>query len=78
VLTEEYAHQIARDWNAKKPHGVGYVTAFDVPAEVVDRYEPHQVGARVHTELWIPAEDLDALNAAIIGAIRILAEYRAP
>ncbi|HEV2740560.1 MAG TPA: hypothetical protein VGU66_18515 [Candidatus Elarobacter sp.] len=76
VLNEEYAHQIARDWNTKEPDAIGYVTAFDVRAEIADQYAPQQVGGKIHTELWIPAEDLPAFNAAIIGKIRILAEYR--
>jgi hypothetical protein len=29
----------------------------------------------MHTELWVPAEDLQAFNDAIVGEIRILAEY---
>ena len=76
MLNEEYAHQIARDWNTKEPESIGYVTAFEVRADLVDRYTPQQVGARMHTGLWIPAEDLPAFNDAIIGQIRILAEYR--
>jgi hypothetical protein len=78
VLNFEYAEQIARDWNSKDDrHGnVGYVTEFDVPVDVADRYEPQQVGSRVHRELWIPAEELQQFNAAIIGRIRVVAEYR--
>lgn len=30
---------------------------------------PEIVGARHHEELWIPAEELDALNDAIVGKI---------
>ncbi|HTJ28267.1 MAG TPA: hypothetical protein VMA36_19065 [Candidatus Limnocylindria bacterium] len=76
VLTEPYAHEIARDWNTKEPTGIGYVTAFDVASDVVARYEPQRVGAAHHTELWVPAEDLDGFNDAIIGEIRIIATYR--
>ncbi len=75
VLNEEYAHQIARDWNTKEPASIGYVTAFEVQAEVIEKYTPQQVGAKQHTELWIPAEDLEKFNEAIVGEIRILAEY---
>jgi hypothetical protein len=75
VLTEEYAHQIARDWNTKEPEAIGYVTAFNVRIDALDKYAPQQVGAKEHTELWIPAEDLDSFNEAIIGEIKILAEY---
>ena len=37
VLNEEYAGQIARDWNAKL-EGVGYVTRFRVHNEYLNRY----------------------------------------
>jgi hypothetical protein len=75
VLNEEYAHQIARNWNTKEPDSIGYVTAFDVRTEVLDKYSPQQVGAKQHTELWIPAEDLESFNEALVGQIRILAKY---
>lgn len=70
VLTEEYAHQIARDWNTKEPEGTGYVTAFEVRVEAIEKYPEKQVGAKQHKELWIPAEDLDSFNEAIIGKIK--------
>jgi hypothetical protein len=78
VLNFEYAEQIARDWNSKDERhaNVGYVTEFDVRVEVVDRYAPQQVGSRLHQELWVPAEDLEAFNEAIVGEIRVVAEYR--
>jgi hypothetical protein len=74
VLDEDYAHQIARDWNVKES-GAGYVTAFDVDVAVADRYVAQQVGARNHVELWVPAEDLAEFNAAIVPPIRIIAKY---
>lgn len=74
VLNEEYAIQIARDWNA--PRGGGWVTRFDVQRSFLDAYEVKQVGDRTHLEYWIPAEDLAALNNAIVGVIRVTAEFR--
>jgi hypothetical protein len=78
VLTEDYAHQIARDWNTRDAASgyVGYVTRFEVPASVLERYPVQTVGARVHQELWIPAEELAAFNTQIIGTIDVIAEYR--
>lgn len=77
VTNEEYARQIARDWNVKyNDDHRGYVTAFDVRAEVADSYERKIVGGRIHEELWVPAEELGAFNAAIIGPIRLIATYR--
>src|SRR6476659_530151 len=63
VLNEEYATQIARDWNAKyNPDKLGYVTKFAVRKEFLDNYEIKVVGGRVHQEYWIPAEDLEEFN----------------
>jgi hypothetical protein len=78
VRNFEYAEQIARDWNSKDERhaNVGFVTEFDVRADFLGRYEPHQVGARMHSEFWIPAEDLVDFNAAIVGLIRVVTEYR--
>lgn len=75
VLNEAYATQIARDWNAKAS-GAGFVTRFRVRAEVARRYPPQVVGASIHQELWVPAEELDAFNAAIVGPIEVIAEFR--
>ena len=76
VLNEDYATRIARDWNVKAS-GAGYVTRFDVAAEFLERYEVQQVGGRTILEYWIPAEDLDELNAHIVGRIEVVAEFRA-
>ena len=56
---------IARDWNVPAS-GAGWVT----------RYEVHQVGGRTILEYWIPAEELDELNANIVGPISVVAEFR--
>ncbi len=73
VLTEEYATKIARDWNA--PRGGGYVTKFRVERAFLNRYEVQEAGGRAHLEYWIPAEDLPAFNAAIIGEIEVTARF---
>ena len=80
VLTEEYAIQIARDWNTRDPNSgyAGYVLRFRVQAAFLARYPVQQVGAAQHREYWIPAEELTAFNAAIVGLIEILHEFRAP
>src|SRR5438132_5852887 len=57
VLNEEYARQIARDWNVKAS-GAGYVTRFAIRAGFAARYPAKTVGSSVHKELWIPAEEL--------------------
>lgn len=77
VCNEEYATQIARDWNAKRNDPkVGYVTRFQVRAEYLSRYEAQIVGGSVHEEYWIPAEKLEEFNQNIVGQIEVIAEYR--
>jgi hypothetical protein len=56
--------------------GAGFVTRFQVRRSFLDKYQVHQVGGRGIEEFWIPAEDLPALNAAIVGTIGVTAEYR--
>jgi hypothetical protein len=74
VLNEEYATQIAQDWNVAAS-GFGYVTRFKVRKSFLDRYEVHQVGGQSILEYWIPAEDLPALNASIVGQIELVGKY---
>ena len=76
VLNEEYARQIARNWNVPAS-GAGFVTRFAVRKEFLARYAEQQVGASVHRELWIPAEDLVEMNRSIVGLIEVIAEYKA-
>lgn len=75
VLNEEYARQIAREWNVPAS-GSGYVTRFAVRKEFVARYEEQKVGASVHRELWIPAGELAEMNRNIVGLIEVIAEYK--
>ena len=74
VLNEEYAAQIAERWNVPES-GAGYVTAFDVDAEYLAKFEVKQVGGREHLELWVPAEELATFNQHIIGVIRVVREF---
>jgi len=76
VLEEEYATQIARDWNAKyNIPPIGYVTRFTVLSEFLQRYEVHTAGSSPHREYWIPAEDLSEFNNNIVGRIEVIAVY---
>jgi hypothetical protein len=76
VLSREYAQQIAKQWNTKdsagQPTQAGFVTAFDLPTECLERYEERTVGSSLHRELWVPAEELDAFNNEIRGRIRVV------
>jgi hypothetical protein len=78
VLTEEYAVQIARDWNTKDEASSyeGYVLRFEVRKEFLGRYEIHTVGSPNHREYWIPADDLQEFNRNIVGAIEVIHQFR--
>lgn len=79
VTNEAYAVQIARDWNTRDAASgfVGYVTRFRVRVDFLTAYPPQVVGAARHTEYWIPAEEMDAFNAALVGTIEVTHEFRA-
>ena len=77
VLNQEYAAQIARDWNARDQNiGAGFVTRFRVRTEFLSRFEVRTVGGSIHKEYWIPAEDLLEFNRNIVGKIEVIAEFR--
>lgn len=79
VQNEEYAIQIARDWNAKNPKiGAGFVTRFRIRTEYLDRFELKTVGSAIHKEYWIPAQELFEFNRNIAGKIEVIAEFGAP
>jgi len=42
----------------------------------MERYPVQTVGASNHTEWWIPAEDLAAMNDNIVGLIEVIAEFQ--
>jgi hypothetical protein len=65
VTNEEYATQIARDWNVRQS-GSGFVTRFQIRAEFAARYPIQKVGGAVHTELWVPADEIPEFNRNII------------
>jgi hypothetical protein len=75
VTNEAYAKQIAIEWNIGAS-GVGYVTRFHVRQAFMDRYARQKVGGDIHTEWWIPAEELEELNDNIVGLIEVIGEYR--
>lgn len=76
VTNEEYATQIARDWNARlNADKAGFVTRFRVAKAYLDGFERQVVGGSEHEEYWIPAEDLTEFNANIVGPIEVIAEF---
>jgi hypothetical protein len=80
VLNREYAEQIARDWNVRDQQSgySGYVLEFQVDSEYLERFQIQKVGGKSHLEYWIPAEELQEFNRHIVGAIRIVASFKAP
>lgn len=74
VLNEEYAAEIASQWNTKDEFGnyLGFVTKFEVAKQEFDKYEVKNVGGSIHDELWVSAEELDNFNKAIQGDIEIV------
>jgi hypothetical protein len=77
VLNEEYATQIARDWNAKDSQSrVGYVTRFAVRTSYLSQFAVQKVGGALHLEYWIPAEKLEEFNQNIVGKIEVISEFR--
>jgi hypothetical protein len=76
VASEAYARKIARDWNVPAS-GVGYVTHFEVSGTLMARYPLHEAGGRAHMEYWVPAQELEAFNAAIVRRIRVVAAFDA-
>jgi hypothetical protein len=74
VLNEEYARQIAREWNVPAS-GAGYVVKFSLRKDFANRYPIQKVGSSIHQELWIPAEELAEMNRNIVGPIEVIAEF---
>lgn len=80
VLNRQYAEQIALQWNTKDEFSgfCGLVTEFSVADSIVQKYEVKEVGAEVHQELWVPAEELDEFNRAIDGPIEVINAFFGP
>jgi hypothetical protein len=74
VMNEEYAIQIARDWNVSAS-GSGFVTRFELPAGYLAKFTVQNVGGAVHDELWVPAEELEEFNDNIIGHIIVTRSF---
>jgi len=74
VCNERYAREIAERWNAKGD-ARGFVLRFEVESRFLAKYVPQVVGASYHQEYWIPAEELDAFNSAIVGHIEVVVRY---
>ena len=75
VLSEDSAIKIARDWNVPAS-GSGFVTRFEVRNSYLANVDVQEAGGKAHLEYWIPAEQMDTFNAAIVGQIEVIHEFR--
>ena len=78
VTTRLYAEKIARGWNSvlPAPDNYGFVTRFEIRQDMAARYPIQSAGGRDHEELWVPAEELDDFNQAILGKIEVIAAFK--
>jgi hypothetical protein len=76
VMNLEYARQISVEWNVPA-YGTGYVTRFEVDSIYLKKFDIQNVGAAMHNELWIPAEELEEFNSHIIGKIEVIETHTA-
>lgn len=77
VLNQEYAEQIAFEWNTHDEASgyCGIVTQFKISESLFQKYEPQNVGGTNHDELWVPAEELETFNQHIHGKIEIVKTF---
>ena len=73
-MNEEYAMQIARDWNVAAS-GSGFVTKFEVDTAYLSQFIIQNVGGLIHNELWVPAEELEEFNKHIVGHIEVTKSF---
>jgi hypothetical protein len=76
VMNEEYAIQIARDWNVPAS-GSGFVTKFAVKKDYLKKFHIQTVGGPINKELWVPAEELEEFNENIVGKIEVTKSFYA-
>lgn len=77
VVEEEYAIEIAKDWNLEDKFSgyCGFVLQFDVDDDFVKKYPVQIAGKSRHKELWIPASELSDFNENILGYIRVMHSF---
>ena len=77
VLNQAYAEQIAQEWNTRDAFSgyCGVVTRFEVQSSYIRHFKVENVGAAIHNELWIPAEELKNFNKHILGTIEVISAF---
>jgi len=78
VLNQDYAEQIASEWNTKDEFSgyVGYVLEFEVDDGYLSQFDIQTVGASRHQEYWIPSEKLCEFNNHIMGQINVIRKFK--
>ncbi|WP_426490241.1 hypothetical protein [Hymenobacter sp. 102] len=71
VLHEQYAAQIAHEWNVPD-YDVCYVLRFAVEADYADLFPVQDMGSRKYQQLRVPAGELEEFNRHIIGQIEVV------
>lgn len=74
VTNQEYASQITREWNLPF-YKNGFVTEFELSNKYLSKFKVEKVGLDHHTELWVPAEELEEFNREIINRIEVIEAY---
>ena len=74
VTNQEYASQITREWNLPS-YKNGFVTEFELSNRYLSKFKIEKVGLDHHTELWVPAEELEEFNSEIIDQINVIEAY---
>lgn len=46
-------------------------------ADFLARHPLQTAGARMHHEYWIPAEEMDEFNRALVGPVEVVAAFHA-
>lgn len=75
MASEAAATRIAREWNYPES-GTGYVARFQVRKDYLDRHPPRHVRRGNGQEWWLPAEQIEELNANMVGLIEVIHEVR--
>ena len=74
------AEAIARDWHTRDDASgyAGFVMRFEVRDSLLDRYPLRAADDSGRRELRVPADELDELDRAIVGTIRVEASFAGP
>lgn len=80
VLNQAYAEQIALEWNTRDAFSgyCGIVIRFAIYEAHFLKYAVQNVGDGMHSELWVPAEELPAFNQNIAGSIEVINAFFGP